>query len=79
MSLIILFLLRLFNSSKEQKSCQIYGKQTKNHGYGFNDKKNFYCVYLDTNEFNPFEEIIIELYVQFLKTGHFDEDLMYYG
>ena len=74
MKLILLFISILFNFSREDKKCKIIGKETENSGYAF--KNNNYCVYLDTNEFNAFEEVILDIYVH---SGHFNEDFMYYG
>ena len=75
MRLIPLFILILFNLSREDKICLIVGKETENTGHS--SHKNNFCVYLDLNEFNnTFEEIIIETYVH---SGHFNEDFMYYG
>ena len=70
---LLLFILILFKLSKEDKECQITGKITENHEYSsYNDK---YCVYLDTNEFNAFEEIIFEIRILY---GQFNEDFVYY-
>ena len=74
MRLIFLFISVLFNFSREDKKCKIIGKETENSGHAFNN--NNYCVYLDTNEFNVFEEVILDIYVH---NGHFNEDFMYYG
>ena len=74
MGLILLFISILFNFSREDKKCKIIGKETENSGYAFNN--NNYCSYLDTNEFNAFEEVILDIYVH---SGHFNEDFMYYG
>lgn len=74
MKLIFLLISILFNLSREDKKCKIIGKETENSGYILNN--NNYCVYLDSNEFNAFEEVILDIYIH---NGHFNEDFMYYG
>ena len=69
----LLLLIIFFILSKEDKNCRIISKITEESGQ---DRMYYdYCVYIDTDEFNNFEEIIIEANVRSVLI----ENFLYYG
>ena len=70
----LLLLIIFFIFSKEDKKCKIISKITEKSEQ---DRMYYdYCVYIDTNEFNNFEDIIIEANVD---GGVINERFLYYG
>ena len=70
----LLLLIIFFILSKEDKNCRIISKITEESGQ---DRMYYdYCVYIDTDEFNTFEEIFIETIV---RSEILIENFLYYG
>ena len=70
----LLILIIFFILSQEDRRCRIIAKITEESGQGdiYSDR----CVYIDTNEYNNFEAIIIETCVKY---DQITKDFLYYG
>ena len=77
MKLIFLLILAILSYSIEERTCTVYGSISKSNYLTIKPDNKYYCVYLDTNDFDSNTKEI-EIYAT-VYNGRFTETFMYYG